>query len=1232
MNIKGILAAALSSIALVSCVKNEFVPSATNPSAAFVKKNITIAGKGETVQVGIKATCDWTATTGASWVKVSPAFGTSATKNITVTVDTEISADESREATVILANALNTADCDTLYITQCSFDGHIRTAEHMLIFLEMASSATDADFFTFENDIDMEGETLVPAAKFAGSLDGQGHKLYNFVIESDNNAAGLILNNTGLVKNLNVGTADGKTWDKVSTIKFKDGITGTAAGFVAVNSGVVGGINNFATVDFNAASDAADAAVGGIVGVIGTKNAQIIDCNNYGSICYTGTQGNRSSMGGILGLNGQPGPAVENCANYGVISKATANAKEFAMAGIVGRSNDMMTIKGCINAGPVSYDSTDKPGSYIHIAGVVGAAYKNCQILDCVNKAAVSSVILQVNRIGGIAGTMNTGGLIRSCLNEGQVSINQGANANWQAAAGICGFEEKGSSSMPLRIENCINKGEVSGVFENTNTHNNQVALGGIIGTTCSVVEYSGNTNSGKIVAKNTGSANVYAGGLYGWYRAGSGFNSHDNVNDGEVSVEAPSGAAGGIIGNLSVAESKLKSDTNKGAVTFATASATGSIAGLTAAPVNSCAVGGKVNDVEITQANFASYIVGSASTGAPVACYFEGGSGPVAYVVVAPAAITVPFGGAAETVVVTSNTEWDYACTETWVEVSVATGEGEAREVLVTVAPNAVKEQRVATVTFTSKTDAEAKATLTVTQEPYTDGLPGNKITSAADWAKFVAIAGEAAAGDVYTIENDIDMAGAVIASVGSFAGTLDGKNHKIYNAKIESASNNAGLILSNLGTVKNLIFGSSNGTSYDGQSVITFASSVVDALAAGVVATNSGIIENVINFASVVVNVKTNAGKPGFAGIAGVMGGTAPVIKNCKNHGSVNIDAADMAGESSFGGILGYTNIADATITGCYNYADMVTSVAVKKVLMFSGIVARIGAVTLVEDCHNEGNIKYVQTASPTTWIAVGGINGAAYNNATITRCTNKGKISSDLMQVNRLGGIAGVLNSSGIISENTNSGDVEFKAGAEYGNWLAVGGILGFQEKQTAGVDNVVKNNLNTGKVIISTKTTNATVGCGGIIGVSKLCQEVSGNKNTGMVVCESANTAMAGGVVGYVYDKAQPMSNNINEGEVKAVGANGKNVLAGGVVGYTTIAGSTFNGDKNFGAVSAQASDSENCFAGSLFGWNKSTATGCGAGGSVNGTDLTSENFNDLAAGKNDGTISETVFVK
>jgi hypothetical protein len=113
----------------------------------------------------------------------------------------------------------------------------------------------------------------------------------------------------------------------------------------------------------------------------------------------------------------------------------------------------------------------------------------------------------------------------------------------------------------------------------------------------------------------------VYLGGITGWYLKGTAYNAHDNINSGEI-ANAAAGAAGGVIGNASIASCSVKNELNKGTVTGEAANS-GSIAGLAACAVDSCTVGGSVNGTAVTASNFATLIQGSASTGTPVGCAF---------------------------------------------------------------------------------------------------------------------------------------------------------------------------------------------------------------------------------------------------------------------------------------------------------------------------------------------------------------------------------------------------------------------------------------------------------------------------------------------------------------------------------------------------------------------------------------------------------------------------------
>ena len=57
-------------------------------------------------------------------------------------------------------------------------------------------------------------------------------------------------------------------------------------------------------------------------------------------------------------------------------------------------------------------------------------------------------------------------------------------------------------------------------------------------------------------------------------------------------------------------------------------------------------------------------------------------------------------------------------------------------------------------------------------------------------------------------------------------FRGVLDGQNHKLYNFVTDPASPQTGFVSDLGGTVKNLVLGSSDGSTYDGTSLVSHAS----------------------------------------------------------------------------------------------------------------------------------------------------------------------------------------------------------------------------------------------------------------------------------------------------------------------------------------------------------------------------------------------------------------------
>lgn len=319
-----------------------------------------------------------------------------------------------------------------------------------------------------------------------------------------------------------------------------------------------------------------------------SEGAEITNCKNYGKVGVSATLSAATALGGVLGYNSIAGAAVKNCNNYAAIKKETKVEKEFAFAGIVGRSGVALTVTNCVNEGAVSFTFAGTGnGSYAHTAGIIGAAYKECVISSCTNKGVISSALNQVNRIGGIAGTMNTGGIL--------------------------GFEEKASADAKLEISGNTNSGVISVNVTNNTTHNNKVAAGGIIGTTCSVVVYTDNNNTAKVSVKNEGSSPVYAGGFFGWYRAGAGLVATGGLNTGDVEVTATSGAAGGVCGRVDLAGSSFTSVKSSSAITAAGLDA-GALVGYNTGTFTNCAIAGSVNGTAVAAGNLETIAAGTNS------------------------------------------------------------------------------------------------------------------------------------------------------------------------------------------------------------------------------------------------------------------------------------------------------------------------------------------------------------------------------------------------------------------------------------------------------------------------------------------------------------------------------------------------------------------------------------------------------------------------------------------
>ena len=1202
MKIKSLIFTVLAlAAAATSCTKQEeeMLPQ-SKPFITLGDETLSIAKAGETKTVAISSNCDWAAESDQSWVKIAPAAGNQSTTALTIQV-LENSGAEVRNATVTVKGSAASA---TLAISQTNIAkkaGDIETADEFEEFLKNASGAVETDTYTLLADIDMEGRTLAPAVSFAGIFDGKGHKVYNYKIVSQQPSSAIILSMSGNMQDVIFGSKDGKEWDGVSQVGFDKSVEATyhTGGVVANLSGNMSGVKNFATLTSPTGTSSLT-GIGGLVGMTETAS-RIYSCENHSTISVSGITGAETYIAGIIAYVNNADALISECVNEADLNVTIHIYKASMFGGIAGRCNLGATIDKCVNNGTISYtqQDTENNGNYIMISGIAGALYTGSACTNCTNNGLVSSNNQQVSRIGGIVGTLNSGGLVMGNVNNGEVMIKQAApNTNWQSAGGIVGFQEKGSDNI---VKDNVNNGAVSVDVEINTTHANNIAAGGIIGHAVLGMNSSGNVNKAAVSCSNKGTSITQTGGIAGWLR-GANCTSTEDQNLAEVSATS--------------------------------LEYTGSLVGRNDAAVSDGTAGGKVNGVEVTSSNIAALACGSASTGTASGLKTASGE-TVSELKVDKTAIDVNAEDVSATFNVTSNTSWTVSTDASWISDYTKSGSNDAVVTISFPANTSTTDAR--TATFTVSADKVDPVTVTLTQGKVLDSNPYN-IPNAEELSLFAA-ASKAETPDLtrWTKDGVVALAADIDASTLSEPIALipenvvfDGAGHKIYNITLAS-NGNSGLILVNKGSVKNLAAGSKDGVAYDGKSII---SATGTAAHMGLVAVNEGTIDNVKNFASISYSA-ANSANSGIGGIAGYMDATGASIKNCVNYGAVTIaDAVVVGAETYIGGIAGYLNAEEVVLNACDNRADIILGAKVNKVYMVGGILGRSNLTATIEGCTNYNAVKYVQTVAPGTWMTIGGVSGAVYTGGTMKNCVNKGEVSSDLQQVIRIGGISGVMNTQATLEKCTNYGKVSHVQKEANANWQAVGGIVGFEEKGTADKPIVVKDCTNNAEVYVKTNnsTTHANlIGAGGIFGTSCSYITISGNTNNGAVnvVNEGTKAAYAGGILGwYLKGKALSMSGNVNSGAVtlsSAVGA------AGGIVGYSSIKDDacTITGDTS----NASVSYSDATATGAVAGLNASKIIDCTVGGTVGGETLTEANIATLVQGSaSTGTASGTKLAK
>ncbi len=398
-------------------------------------------------------------------------------------------------------------------------------------------------------------------------------------------------------------------------------------------------------------------------------------------------------------------------------------------------------------------------------------------------------------------------------------------------------------------------------------------------------------------------------------------------------------------------------------------------------------------------------------------------------------------------------------------------------------------------------------------------------------------------------------------------FDNNFYGFGHKLYNIQIvRGEASYPGFIGTLKGNISNVVFGSQDGTSYDGTSSLT-VDAAATSLRAGIIG-NSGTPadtettrtwKNIVSF----VPVTIASGYSGLVYAGGILGAmddskSGVNLTGCKSYGKITVSGCKNG--SSIGGLYGRSNKA-VTIEDCTNYGDVEisTSTDITSETFFGGIVGYHNQATM-KRVTNEGNVTVAATGGP---LKIGGIAGSLAT-ATLTNVENKGNVTSDSASgLQYVGGLIGygVNNVNLVIGQDEgtkciNRGAVSISDQASsVTNNSCVGGIIAYTYHTAAAPSKVsIAYAENYGAVKMAGGfVAGGTYSVGGICGYC-YAPTVASCLNTGKISVESGSAISCitdlAGIIGS--QRTTTVSACRNEGDVYATGISGS-IRAGGIAG-------------------------------------------------------------------------------
>ncbi len=512
-------------------------------------------------------------------------------------ITSENSAAFARNGIVSLGNVAENEKASFVKLT-------VGTVEEFRTFLDNASVFPSSAVLKISADLDLGGvDWTCSTERFLGSIDGQNHRIYNYVIKSGEGTANAgdaaVIGRVGAgkatepyyIKNIVFGSKDydfatGQgTYDGVSKVTYESLNNGSDTyyypGAIAYcyAYGTMENLVNFTPVEITSKcttphragallgtvkanvtikdctnyADLSDATVtctkaptvAGIAGALDGANCVVEGCKNYGNITVTGTA--LSDWGGVVGYCNADGAVLKNCVNAGKLTQNCNIVKATYVGGMGGRFNKPTQMENLLNSGDIELN-LGKGAFNVFVGGMCGRVgggnYVNCDNSGNISMTVNSSTTGLSYVAGCFANTFSAKGVMTDCDNSGDVTAS-GTN-KCAYVGGVDGY-----NAFELEMRNCTNTGKVK--MATTNSAANGGAAG-IIMFSNAKSTLDGNINKAEISMGGDTKAKVYLGGISGIWGTVNTHSMTNCVNEGKIIAGSASQSTAASLTNLVVA------------------------------------------------------------------------------------------------------------------------------------------------------------------------------------------------------------------------------------------------------------------------------------------------------------------------------------------------------------------------------------------------------------------------------------------------------------------------------------------------------------------------------------------------------------------------------------------------------------------------------------------------------------------------------------------------------